>query len=665
MFFPKSMTELELIVPSKDLLGVMRVISGHGVFHQTDSNYPALNAAAGTPNTWQEKAAAYAGLERRVQTLMQTLGMGEAQPPSTDFRDVAELETVTPTLERIEGEVKQATDDLSESQRRRDELQSILRQLEPVAGIDLNLASLRQSHYLTSVLGLMPAANVGRLQTSLARVPHTFLILRQDSQKPVVWLAGTQSNADVIDRAARSAYLEPLALPDGYTGTPNQIIESVNRELETLRSRIEQLQAKLVELGKAHRDGLLTLLWEIHASRLLTEAIVRFGQLRHTYVMVGWVPTDDLQVLMQRIKNASKETLIETMPTSRSGNNQDVPVQLSKSPFLRPFQLLVTTYARPRYGELDPTWLIALMFPLLYGAMFGDVGHGLLLAGLGWLVSRGKLKQFVPASLGGLIVICGLMATVFGFLYGSVFGYEDILPAIWIRPSGDPLTILSIAVGAGLLLLLLGFLIGIFNAAISRDWPHLIFGHNGIAGFLLYVSALHAAAPIMKTIPVLVTAAALVDWIPGPPQFFLALVIIGALMIMFGELFIRLMDGDRPLIEGNPVMFVFQGFMELFEVALTLLSNTLSYIRLGAFAIAHGVLSAVVFVLAGLVGPQYGIGYWIVIVIGNVGLITLFEGLIVGIQVMRLSYYEFFSKFFTGGGMRFEPLSLAPSKEQS
>jgi V/A-type H+-transporting ATPase subunit I len=142
------------------------------------------------------------------------------------------------------------------------------------------------------------------------------------------------------------------------------------------------------------------------------------------------------------------------------------------------------------------------------------------------------------------------------------------------------------------------------------------------------------------------------------------LLIIAAVMIMFGELFIRLMEGDRPLIEGNPVMFIFQGFMELFEVTLTLLSNTLSYIRIGAFAIAHAVLVSVVFRLAGFVGPEFGVGYWIVVAIGT-AIIVGYEGLIVGIQAMRLSYYEFFSKFFTGGGMRFEPLTLTPTKEQS
>src|SRR5512140_2807248 len=129
MFFSKAMSEIELIVPSKDLLGVMKILSGHGVFHQADSSYPGLGAAAGGPNTWQDKASAYAGLERRIQIVMQALGVEEGLPPSTEFQDVLEPDAVTPSLERIEAEVKQSTDQLAEQQRRAEELQSNLRQL--------------------------------------------------------------------------------------------------------------------------------------------------------------------------------------------------------------------------------------------------------------------------------------------------------------------------------------------------------------------------------------------------------------------------------------------------------------------------------------------------------------------------------------------------------
>lgn len=405
--------------------------------------------------------------------------------------------------------------------------------------------------------------------------------------------------------------------------------------------------ARFVE---THKKELLALSWQMHAGRTLAEAILRFGRLRHTYVMVGWVPTDDLADVTRRLRLASKEILIETIPTDRHGEQAHVPVALQHSKLLRPFQMLVTTYARPRYGELDPTWLIALTFPLLFGAMFGDVGHGLVLAGFGALISSRRLKFLNSlGSLGGLITICGLVAAVFGFLYGSIFGFEEILPALWLHPSKNPLQILAVAIGAGVVLLTVGYLIGILNAVRSHDWGHLIFGHNGIAGFVLYWSLLGVAGSDFAKIPV-------------APVVFVVLAIAAGLAIMFSEVLINLVDGERPLLEGGIGTYAIQAPMELFEAVVSMLSNSLSYVRVGAFAIAHVVLTSVVFLLAGLVGSQGSVPYWIIVIIGTL-VVVLYEGLIVGIQAMRLSYYEFFGKFFTGGGMRFEPLRLSQAEE--
>ena len=651
MFFSKSMSELELIVPSKDLLGVMKILSGHGVFHQADSSYTSLDPESGSVNVWQEKASAYSALERRVQIVLQTLGIVESQPVSADFQDVVELEAVTPAFEQIETEVKQTSDKLTEQNKHLEQLESTLRQLEPVVDINLDISSLRNSHILYSTLGIMPAANVDRLQTSLARVPHVFLTLRADTKNPVVWLAGSRVNADVLERAARSAYLNPLNLPENYKGTPDEIIKSVHEEIEIGHQKISELKTTLTHLAETHNEQLLGLLWQIHASRLLADAILRFGRLRHTYVIVGWTPTDDLEELIHRLKLASKEMLIETIPTHRHGENQNVPVALQNSKFLRPFQMLVTTYARPKYGELDPTWFIALTFPLLFGAMFGDVGHGILLALFGVLISSRKVKRLdFLASLGGLITICGVAATLFGFLYGSFFGFENVITALWLVPGNQPLTILAASVGAGVVLLTIGYLIGIFNALLSRNWGRLFFDHNGVAGFVLYWSLLGLLGSLLLKFPI--------PWI-----VFAILAIIAGLAIMFSEILKHLIEGQRPLIEGGWGTYAIQAPMELYEAGLSILSNNLSYVRIGAFAIAHGVLSSVFFILANMASPAHGVLYWIVFLIGTIFIVG-FEGLIVGIQTMRLEYYEFFSKFFTGGGMRYEPLTLSSSNEE-
>lgn len=659
MFFPKAMTEIELVVPAKDLLAVTKVLGGHGVFHQADSNYPGLGA--GTVS-WQEKAGGYAALERRIQVIMQALSIDEGQfPANREFENIGDLEAIRSTIEQIEAEVKQATDRLSLERKRLEQLGSTLHQLEPVVDIDIDISSLRDSRYMFSMIGQIPTANVERLQTSLARVPNVFLTLRPDVNKPVVWLAGTQSNADVLERAARSAYLSPLSLPEEYRGTPASIIASLQTEIESANRNIVEVQAQLAQLGRARQEQLRALLWDVHASRVLTEAIVRFGQLRYTYVVTGWVRTDDLEALTERLKTASREILIETLPTTRSGHNSNVPVAMENSKFLRPFQMLVNTYARPRYGELDPTILIAFTFPLLFGAMFGDMGQGLVLFLLGWLMSSGRLAALRSlAGLGGLIQICGLSATIFGILYGSLFGFEDVsifgegfqiygvhLP---FSPIHNILTILMVAVGAGIVLLILGFLIGIFNGIVSREWGHLLFGHNGVAGFTLYLSLLGMGASAFGLLPV-------------SPIVFGVLAGVSALAVMFSEAFIHLVEGYRPLINGGIGTYVIQAGVELFEVIISFLSNTLSYVRVGAFAVAHGGLSTAIFILAELVSPARGISYWLVVALGNLFIVG-FEGLIVGIQTMRLHYYEFLGKFFTGGGMRFEPLAITPVQEE-
>src|SRR5687768_7482100 len=452
MFFPKAMTEVELIVPSKDLLAVAKVLSGRGVFHQIDSTYLGLENLG--PSNWQDKAATYSALERRIQVIMQAVNLEEVYSGSSDFDSLVDYETVNTAVERIEEDVKKTSDQQSAEKKRLEQLESQLHQLEPIADINVEVGALRKSAYLHSVLGIIPAANMGRLETSLSRVPHVFFNLRDDSQKPVVWLLGPRSNSDIIDRAAKSAYLNPLVLPDEFDGTPAQIATSIHKAIENSKQKISELNNSLSKLANTHRKELNQLLWEVHVSRLMADAIARFGQLRHTYVVVGWVPSADLNLLTERLKQASREILIEAIPSDRSGHNTNVPVALTDNKWLKPIQNLVTTFGRPSYGELDPTILMAFSFPILYGAMFGDVGQGLVLMLVGYL-AHNRIFMKGLQSLGLLLVYSGFFATVFGFLYGSIFGFEGHLveeylhfhfEPLWLSPLENILTILGFAI---------------------------------------------------------------------------------------------------------------------------------------------------------------------------------------------------------------------------
>jgi len=652
MFFPEAMTEVELIVPSKDLLAVTKVLGNHGVFHQIDSTYLGLENLG--PNTWQEKAAAYSTLERRIQVIMQNLNLEEKYSGPSTVDSIAELEPMQSAVDRIEAEVKQTSDQLAAEKKTLEQLESQLHQLEPIADTNVDVGALRKSNYLHSVLGIIPAENVSRLETSLSRVPHTFFILREDPKKPVVWLLGPRSNSDVIDRAAKSAYLNPLTLPEEFEGTPAQITDSIRKAIETSKQKISELNGTLAKLANTHRNELQKLLWDVHVSRMIADAIARFGQLRHTYVVVGWVPSADLDTLTQRLKQASREILIEARPIEPAGQHANVPVALRNPGFLSPFELLVNTYARPRYEEIDPTVLIAVTFPLLYGAMFGDVGHGLVLAAIGWFLSK-------RSSLGGLLIACGLSGMIFGFLYGSIFGFEEILPEspifgrfVVIQPIHNILTILIVAVGTGLVLLTLGYLLNLYNAARARDWGRFFFDSNGLAGLIFHWSFLG------------LFASALLPGFPIPTIVFVILAVVSVLLcVVFSEPLKHWMEGHYPLIEGGVGIFIVQAAAELLEKVISVFSNTLSYVRVGAFAIVHAGFSNAVFVMARLLsgGHEAGPVYWAVVVLGNLGVILL-EGFIVTIQTMRLHYYEFFSKFFRGGGAPYEPLALTPAKEK-
>jgi vacuolar-type H+-ATPase subunit I/STV1 len=292
MLYPQEMTEIELIVPEKDLLAVTQVLAGQGIFHQVDAGYLTSKTGPGPADSWSEKAAAYTALERRILATMQALDVEEGPPPPAERASMIEVEVARPVVEQIEQEVGKANEQLADVQKRLEQLQSYVHQLEPVAGIPLDVGALRHPRYLFSMLGIIPVANQERLQTSLARIPFVLLTLRQSGQKAVVWLVGTQRNADILDRAARSAYLNPLDLPDVHQGTPSEVISSLHTAIERARQHIADQKTAMTQLHEAHQRQLQALLWHVRMSRMLADAIAHYGRLRYTYVIVGWVRGD-------------------------------------------------------------------------------------------------------------------------------------------------------------------------------------------------------------------------------------------------------------------------------------------------------------------------------------------------------------------------------------
>lgn len=651
MLYPQEMTEVEIIVPEKDVLSVTWLLAEEGVLHQTDASYLSAGAEPGGADYWRTQSMAYTALERRILDIMKVLGVEEGAPQAPTEASLIEVDAVEPSIERKEEESHKLSEELAQDQKGLEQLQRYLHQLEPIAEIDIEINALRNLRYLFAMLGIMPVENIERLQTTLVRIPLLLVPLRRGSEQAVVLLVGMQRDAEILQRAARSAYLNPLMLPESYQGTPAQVIQAIQVDMERIRQHIVERKAVITELHDAYRKELQVLLWRIRASRRMADAIAYFGRIENAYVVAGWVPTKHLDVLIKRLKQVSEGIVIETSHPKRHGGARDIPIAMDNPRFFRAFQALVANYGWPNYGEIDPTLLIALTFPLLFGTMFGDVGHGLLLALVGGLLISRKVQALQGlVELGPLIMICGLVSTVFGVLYGSVFGLENVLPALWLRPLESIMQILGVTIGMGIVVLSLGFLVHMINAWRVRDWGNLFFSHYGLAGLVLYWSLLGLVAKALLSLPISTAPLAV-------------LVGMASLAVIGSELLGRLVTGRRPLVEGSKGTYFVQGFFELFELLISLLSNTLSYVRVGAFAVAHGGLSAVCLILADSFSPGGGIGYWLIVALGNLFVVG-FEGLIVAIQTMRLEYYEFFSKFFTGGGKPYTPLSLVPPPRQ-
>lgn len=481
------------------------------------------------------------------------------------------------------------------------------------------------------------------LELMLFRIPMTIVPIRIGGGRLLVAAATEKTYAPVLDAAVRGVFLKPVDIPKDFTGPPGRILDSLEARLETAEETLMDLERERHEMA-SQWSGALSYMWaEANARKEVADAVAALPHRRDTFLVSGWVPEDEAGRLVETVKKATAEKAdVELVRPDRTGKRGPRPPTLLRNPrLLKPFEAIVQTFGAPGYGEIDPTPLTAFTFTLMYGMMFGDVGHGALLAAAGLLACfRGR---GTTQAMGGVLTGSGLAAVVFGLLYGSVFGFEHLLPGIWMSPLHGIMPLMGASVAGGVALLSAGFLASIANHGINRRWGAFCFGHGGLAGLAFYwILAGGGAAAVFGMIS---------------PKLLLVLVPAVGLILLFSEPLKRMVDGRRPLMKETPGIFFAQEGFGLFEVLISDMSNSLSFVRLGAFAVAHAGFMKVVFLLA----EKAGTLYWGVFLLGT-ALVLVFEGLVVGIQALRLQYYEFFGKFFGGRGTAFSPFRLSAAR---
>ncbi len=424
---------------------------------------------------------------------------------------------------------------------------------------------------------------------------------------------GPTGELEPLDAHLQAARARPIALPrdlpvDGRAGA-NELRERIARIDEAIAGQRAELDAL------AERHALQDILAEFAFLDWLVANVPELPATEHFAWVTGWTSDTDGNCIEEALSAAGLPGLLH-FPDPPSG--LEPPVVLSNPGWARPFELFVRLLGTPSAVEADPSALVAIIAPLLFGFMFGDVGQGavLLVAGL-------ALRRRYPALR--LLVPGGISAIAFGFAFGSVFAREDLVPALWLHPLAEPLTLLAVSVGIGVVVITLGLLMD----GLGHAWRGLgLAWAESRAGLLLMYLGL-VASPFVP-VAALAALAGLLWFLAGSGLVARSAAAIGAALT------------------------------ELIETTLQLVVNTVSFARVGAFALAHAGLSAAVVGVGEATGSAIGFG--VALVVGNL-LILALEGLVVSIQTTRLVLFEFFIRFLRGEGRPFKSLPPPRGRE--
>ncbi len=345
--------------------------------------------------------------------------------------------------------------------------------------------------------------------------------------------------------------------------------------------------------------------------------------------LVGWTPEAQVEPLRERLGGIGA-AVVELPPPPWS----EPPTLLRAGRVARPFRPLVDTYGPARYRDVDPTAFTAATFILMFGMMFGDVGHGLVLVALALVLRQAPPRRVAAARpLWPLIALAGVSAAAFGLLYGEAFGPTGLVPTLWLSPLDDPIRLLVVAIGFGAVMLAVSYAIGTVNRMREAGPAEAITSPSGLSGFLLFLGA----------------GCALLGW-----QLGAAPLLAGGALLCLVALVLLAIGFLRH--SGGGGVGAAETAVELLDTVLRTGGNTISFARLAAFGLMHAAIAAAVLdgaaALAG--GPLGWTAAVALFVFGNVVAFSL-EALVAGVQALRLEYYELFSRIFAGEGRAFAP----------
>lgn len=432
-----------------------------------------------------------------------------------------------------------------------------------------------------------------------------------------VWMLYVTSDSyvDKVRKIFKDLYFEPIDIP----------MIDVKKQLEHYKDQIDDIYAFCNEENSVH------------------ELYPYIAEINEKYLLSGFVKADEVDHYKAIFKDLP--STIEVKDPSEVPE-LECPTLLKNNWFAKPFEMFLGMYGVPKYTDFDPTGFMAFTYCLLFGIMFGDLGQGLVLFILG-LVFEKKGQIF------GIINRCGITSMIFGFLFGSVFGYEELLNPVHqslfgvreklfdVMAQSSTMVLLIGAVAIGAVLILTTQCMNIVNRFKHHQLGDAIFSQNGIAGLVFYGGIVFA-----------IVATMLLGWNVLNPVYLGIFIVLPVISFVMKEPLSNAVEHKTVKPEEGWGGYIAQSIFELIDVLLTFVTNSMSYLRVGGFVLSHAGMMLVVMTLVEMTG-EAGVA---VLIFGNIFVMVL-EGLIVGIQTLRLEYYEMFSRYYDAGGVQFNALS--------
>jgi V/A-type H+-transporting ATPase subunit I len=610
-----------------------------GIFHPVDIRSIEDTMKGLSVFQIEKESAEWESLQAKAADIARKLKIDKVASFSKDIETFSQMQTAE-LLNNLDKELQPLLSHKEELQEEIRTQQSILSHVKEYLPFPLERKNLYS--FLEVVTGKIEEKNILVLERSLKDVPHVIYPFRRESDGKVIALViGLRRDRVLIEKVLDDVAWEKTDYPEESEGLSKAAQKKLMQQIEENKNKIKDLEDQVKNLGQTNQQVLSQVNSFITLKKSLLEARKYSYTTEKTVLFSGWVPRDEQEKLIRQIKAITDISYIESRsPEQVDIPKEEIPVRFQHGPLVKPFELLIEAYGVPRYGTIDPTIFVAISFLIMFGAMFGDLGHGLVLVLASLFLRRNRSNENLQHSA-ALILYCGISSSVFGVLYGSFFGFE--FKSLWIKPMEDIMGVFKASIILGIIIITLGILLNVLNALRDKDYAKVLFDKAGLIGGIIYWAAIGLVSKLFFSR----------DRIP---LFYSYLISCGLLVLFL-----------YPLIEcilKKRYKNLFESFMEsivnILEIFMGYLANTVSFIRVAAFALAHAGLFLAIFSLSRAMHTQGNWGNilsWLIIIIGNI-FVVLLEGLIVSIQSLRLNYYEFFSKFFMSGKQVYKPLSV-------